>query len=250
MEERISRLILERGFEELKSGLSLDVAIAGGGASGLVAAKYLAEKKKKVGIFEKRLSLGGGMWGGGMLFPYLIFEKSAIPILKDFKIDFTEKEDLLITKSVETVGRLIIGAVEAGVKIYNGISVEDLVVRKDRVAGVAIEWTAVEMASLHIDPLAVLSQFVIDATGHEAVLCHIAEKKVGPLFTKSGKVEGEKSLWVEEGEPKLLSNTREVYPGLFVTGMAANNAFGGERMGPIFGGMFLSGKKVAAMIDR
>jgi thiamine thiazole synthase len=31
--------------------------------------------------------------------------------------------------------------------------------------------------------------------------------------------------------------------------MAANNVFGGPRMGPIFGGMILSGKKVAEIIS-
>jgi thiamine thiazole synthase len=30
--------------------------------------------------------------------------------------------------------------------------------------------------------------------------------------------------------------------------MAANNAFGGPRMGPIFGGMLRSGKKVAEIL--
>ncbi len=30
--------------------------------------------------------------------------------------------------------------------------------------------------------------------------------------------------------------------------MAANNVMGGFRMGPIFGGMFLSGKKAAGLI--
>jgi thiamine thiazole synthase len=30
--------------------------------------------------------------------------------------------------------------------------------------------------------------------------------------------------------------------------MAANNAFGGPRMGPIFGGMLLSGEKVADIL--
>ena len=34
------------------------------------------------------------------------------------------------------------------------------------------------------------------------------------------------------------------------TGMSANAAFGSYRMGPIFGGMLLSGKKVAELVLR
>jgi len=45
-----------------------------------------------------------------------------------------------------------------------------------------------------------------------------------------------------------VENTREVFPGLFVSGMAANQVYGGYRMGPVFGGMLLSGKKVAGEI--
>jgi thiamine thiazole synthase len=39
-----------------------------------------------------------------------------------------------------------------------------------------------------------------------------------------------------------------IYPGLYVSGMAANNVSGGFRMGPIFGGMLKSGRKVAGLI--
>jgi len=46
----------------------------------------------------------------------------------------------------------------------------------------------------------------------------------------------------------LLENTKEVTPGLIVCGMAANAYFGSPRMGAIFGGMFLSGKKAAEII--
>jgi len=55
-------------------------------------------------------------------------------------------------------------------------------------------------------------------------------------------------MWAELGEAQILENTREVYPGLYVTGMSANATFGSYRMGPIFGGMLLSGRKVAELI--
>jgi ribulose 1,5-bisphosphate synthetase/thiazole synthase len=58
---------------------------------------------------------------------------------------------------------------------------------------------------------------------------------------------GERPMWAEVAEKKVLENTREVYPNLYVCGMAANAVFGGPRMGPIFGGMLLSGKKVAEL---
>ncbi|MEO0247894.1 MAG: ribose 1,5-bisphosphate isomerase, partial [candidate division WOR-3 bacterium] len=36
--------------------------------------------------------------------------------------------------------------------------------------------------------------------------------------------------------------------GLYVAGMAACACFGGPRMGPIFGGMLLSGRKLAEIL--
>ena len=53
-------------------------------------------------------------------------------------------------------------------------------------------------------------------------------------------------MWAERAENDTVRNTREIFPGLYVTGMAANATFGGPRMGPIFGGMLLSGVKVAS----
>jgi thiamine thiazole synthase len=46
----------------------------------------------------------------------------------------------------------------------------------------------------------------------------------------------------------VVSHTREVYPGLIVAGMAANAVAGEHRMGPIFGGMLLSGERAAELI--
>ena len=93
--------------------------------------------------------------------------------------------------------------------------------------------------------------YVVDTTGHETSVVRLVQNKVpGKLKTPSGKIEGEKSMWSDKAESLTLKNTREVFPGLYVAGMAANATFGGPRMGPIFGGMLLSGEKVASMLLR
>jgi thiamine thiazole synthase len=51
------------------------------------------------------------------------------------------------------------------------------------------------------------------------------------------------------GEKQTVEYTSEVYPGLWVAGMTATSTLGTFRMGPVFGGMMLSGEKVANLID-
>jgi thiamine thiazole synthase len=102
------------------------------------------------------------------------------------------------------------------------------------------------MGNLHVDPITMKAHFVVDATGHAAEVARIAERKSGiKLRTKSGKILGEQSMWAEVAEDTIVKNSKEVCPGLYVCGMCANAVFGGPRMGPIFGGMLLSGEKVA-----
>ena len=67
-------------------------------------------------------------------------------------------------------------------------------------------------------------------------------------MTETGKIVGEMSMNADIAEPMTIKNTREIYPNVFVAGMAANAAFGSFRMGPIFGGMLLSGRKAANLI--
>jgi len=94
--------------------------------------------------------------------------------------------------------------------------------------------------------LAIRSKLAIDATGHSSEVCRIVANKIGAkLRTKTGGVVGEKSMWAEKGEKEIIDNTKEVYPGLIVAGMAANAVYGSPRMGAIFGGMLISGKKAA-----
>ena len=249
----ITKAIIDRFFEKFKNNLETDVAIVGGGPSGLVAGYYLAMAGKKVVLLERKLSVGGGMWGGGMMYNEIVLQQSAVHILKEFGIRYKNyQENYYTADSLEAVSTLISKAVKAGLIIFNCISMEDVIMRTERVIGLVINWSTVEMAGLHVDPLAVRSRFIIDATGHVTEVVRVVQQKVpGKLNTPSGKIEGEHSMWAEKAETLTLENTREVFPGIYVAGMAANATYGGPRMGPIFGGMLLSGEKVAReLIER
>ncbi len=248
----ISKTILESFSKKLIDNLESDVAIAGGGPAGLVAAYYLAKAGKKVVLFERKLSIGGGMWGGGMMFNDIVLQKDGVRILEEFGIRYKEhKKGYFVADSIEAVTTLGSKAVKAGATIFNLISVEDVMIRKERVTGLVLNWTSVEMAKLHVDPLTIRSKFVIDATGHPAEVANIIVRKIGPsLKTKTGKLMGEKSMWAEVGEKTILQNTKECYPGVYTAGMCCNAVFGAPRMGPIFGGMLLSGEKVAKILAK
>ncbi len=248
----VSRAIIGRFAQKFSQGLELDVAIVGAGPSGLVAAYCLSKAKVKVALFERKMSVGGGMWGGGMLFNEIVIQEEAKRILDEFGVSAEKfQEGYYTADSVETVSTLCAAACRAGAKIFNGMSVEDLMVREEAVVGLVINWTAVEMAGLHIDPLAVRAKFVVDATGHPAEVVQVLQKKNRITFkTPSGTFQGERSLWAEAAERSTVENTGEIYPGLYVAGMAVNATMGGYRMGPIFGGMLLSGEKVAGILLR
>ncbi|HHY46089.1 MAG TPA: thiazole biosynthesis protein [Firmicutes bacterium] len=246
----ISEAIIRRYLDDLISYLKSVVAIVGAGPSGLTAAYYLARSGLKTVIFERRLSIGGGMWGGGMMFNHIVVQEEAREILDEFGINYKPFQPCYYTAdSIEAVTTLGSRAVKAGAKIFNLLTAEDVMLRDDRVTGLVLNWSAVDMAKLHIDPLTIESSFTVDATGHDCQVVRILQDKLRlKLATPSGGIEGEKAMWAERGEGAILANTREVYPGLFVAGMAANAVFGSHRMGPIFGGMLLSGRRVAEII--
>ncbi len=248
----ISKAIIETFSKDLIESLDLEVAIAGAGPAGLTAGFHLAQDGVKTAIFERNLRVGGGMSGGGMMFNKIVVQEPAREILEEMKIRYQEYQKGYYTaSSIEAVAALTYRSIRAGVKIFNLIGVEDVMVQEERVNGFVLNWGAVKLAGLHVDPLGIRFKMGIDATGHDCeVIRKLEEKGRVRLATSSGKIVGEGPMWAEKGEEAILDNTREAFPGLYVAGMAANAVFGGPRMGPIFGGMLLSGRKAAQIITK
>ncbi len=244
----ISKAITESFMRDFLAAMDVGVAVGGAGPAGMIAAYYLAKEGIKTVIFERNLRPGGGMPGGGMMFNTIVVQEEAKEILDEFDVRTEEYEKgYYIADSVEASSGICFKTIQAGAKIFNLMSVEDVMIREnDRITGLVLNWSAVTLAGLHVDPLSMRSRVVIDATGHASEICHIVVNKLGgKLRTEGGRVMGEKSMWAEVAERRIMENTKEIYPGLIVAGMAANAVCGTPRMGPIFGGMLLSGKRAA-----
>ncbi len=246
----ITKAIVESFCKKFLEYSETDVAIAGGGPAALCTAYYLAKEKVKVAVFERKLSIGGGMWGGGMMFNELVVGEEGRRILEEVEVAYgSYQKGYYTADAVECISTLCSKAVKAGAKVFNLMSVEDVMLENESVCGLVLNWSAVEVANLHVDPLTIRAKYLVEATGHPAELAKIIVKKIGPkLLTSTGDILGEKPMWADKGEKEVVENSKEVYPSVYVVGMAANAVYGSHRMGPVFGGMLLSGEKVAKEI--
>lgn len=242
-ESQVTRAIVGEFSKEFMEYVESDVIIVGAGPSGLVAGKELAEKGAKVLIIESNNYLGGGFWIGGYLMNKVTIRAPAQKILDEINVPYKEiEEGLFVADGPHACSKLIAAACDSGAKIVNMTKFEDVVLRNERVEGCVINFTpvsALPRAITCVDPVAIESRIVIDATGHDAVVANSLEKR-GLLKTR-----GFGAMDVENSEDAVVENTSEIFPGLITCGMAAATVFGLPRMGPTFGGMLFSGKKAA-----
>jgi len=167
-------------------------------------------------------------------------------VLDELGIPYQEvTKGLLVADGPHACSKLIASACDSGVKFANMTLFDDLVLKEDgRVCGAVINWTPIAALPREItcvDPVAIESKVVIDATGHDAQVVKKLEER-GLIQTK-----GFGAMWVERSEDLIIEHTGEAYPGLIVSGMAVSTTYGLPRMGPTFGAMLLSGE-VAAQI--
>ena len=248
-EKEVTRAIVGGFLRQFEEYVESDVIIVGGGPSGLMAGRELAKTGAKILIIERNNYLGGGFWIGGYLMNKVTLRAPAQAVLEELSIPYQKAvEGLFVADGPHACSKLIAAACDAGVKVLNMTMFDDIVLRQgNRVAGAVVNWTPVSALPREItcvDPIALETKVVIDATGHDACVVRKLEQR-GLI-----KIVGFGAMWVEESEDLVVEHTGEVHPGLIVAGMAAATVYGLPRMGPTFGAMLLSGKRAAEAASR
>ncbi|GAB4158527.1 MAG: sulfide-dependent adenosine diphosphate thiazole synthase [Planctomycetota bacterium] len=244
----ISKAILDSYYRKFNDALLSDVTIVGAGPSGLFLAGLLARKGFRVVVIEAKLAPGGGIWGGGMGMNEVVFQPEILPLLDIIDVSRKTAGSLYTADACELAAQLTVFALKSGATIMNLITAEDLVVLGDRVTGVVANRTGIS-GRYHVDPIMFTSKAVVDATGHDAVLVNFLNKHGYKIDTSTGSYLGEGAMDVVAGERFVVERAGEVFPGLYVMGMAVSATFNGPRMGPIFGGMLLSAQKVSNILE-
>ena len=245
IEIEIGRIIIEDYSRRLSEHLENDVVIVGAGPAGLAASYYLAKAGIKTTVVEKKLSIGGGIWGGAAGYNVVVFEDKEI--LDEIGITTKREGELYTADAIEFATGLAYKAKKAGAAIFNLIEAEDIVLKEETVKGVVVNNASARTIKLHVDPFCICGRFTIDATGHPAELVSMLKRRKPELFPKELQ---EYFMNVETSEAGVVEKTGEVFPSLYVAGMSVCDTYNLPRMGPIFGGMLKSGKKVAELIKK
>jgi thiazole biosynthesis enzyme len=242
-EKEITRTIATMFNETMAEYTDSDVIIIGAGPAGLTAGRDLANMGVRTLIIEQNNYIGGGYWVGGYMMNPVTVRAPAQKIWDELGVPYRKiREGLYATWGPHACSKLIAATCDAGVRFLQLTKFDDLVLKNKRVSGVVINWMPVSALPRNItcvDPVALESKIVIDASGHDSV----AVKRL--MDRGYVKWKGMDPLWVEGSEDAVVNQTGEVFPGLIATGMSVTETHGLPRMGPTFGSMLLSGKKAA-----
>ncbi|KAI0632076.1 Thi4-domain-containing protein [Trametes polyzona] len=256
-EAQVSRAMIKRYFNTMYERAISDVVIIGAGSAGLSCAYHLGKTRPdlKITIIEASVAPGGGAWLGGQLMTPMVVRKPAERFLDEVGVPYEDEGAFVVVKHAALFTSTILSRVLSlpNVVLLNATAVEDLVVRPDprgagqRVAGVVTNWTLVALnhdTQSCMDPNVLTAPVVVSATGHDGPMGAFSAKRLVSmgLLKELGNMRG---LDMNRAEPAIVNGTREVAPGLIMTGMELSEHDGSNRMGPTFGAMMASGIKAA-----
>ena len=213
-----------------------DVVIIGAGSAGLSCAYHLATARPdlKVTLIEANVAPGGGAWLGGQLMTPMVVRKPADRFLAELGVPFEDEGAFVVVRHAALFTATVLARVLAlpNVVLLNATAVEDLIVRPDpeskgegqRVAGVVTNWTLVALnhdTQSCMDPNVITAPVVISATGHDGPMGAFSAKRLVSmgLLKELGNMRG---LDMNRAEPAIVNGTREVAPGLIMTGASTS----------------------------
>ncbi|XP_020226642.1 thiamine thiazole synthase, chloroplastic [Cajanus cajan] len=254
-ESMVAREMTRRYMTDMVTHADTDVVIVGAGSAGLSCAYELSKNPSvKVAIVEQSVSPGGGAWLGGQLFSAMVVRKPANLFLDELGLEYDEQDNYVVMKHAALFTSTIMSKLLArpNVKLFNAVAAEDLIVKNGRVGGVVTNWALVSMnhdTQSCMDPNVMEAKVVVSSCGHDGPFGATGVKRlksIGLIDT----VPGMKALDMNKAEDAIVRLTREVVPGMIVTGMEVAEIDGAPRMGPTFGAMMISGQKAAHLALR
>ncbi|XP_057950647.1 thiamine thiazole synthase 1, chloroplastic [Malania oleifera] len=249
-ESIVSREMTRRYMTDMITYADTDVVVVGAGSAGLSCAYELSKNPAvSVAIVEQSVSPGGGAWLGGQLFSAMVVRKPAHRFLDELGVEYDEQDSYVVIKHAALFTSTIMSRLLArpNVKLFNAVAAEDLIVKEGRVGGVVTNWALVSMnhdTQSCMDPNVMEAKVVVSSCGHDGPFGATGVKRLKTIGMIDS-VPGMKALDMNSAEDAIVRLTREVVPGMIVTGMEVAEIDGAPRMGPTFGAMMISGQKAA-----
>jgi thiamine thiazole synthase len=160
--------------------------------------------------------------------------KPAHLFLDELGIEYDEQDHYVVIKHAALFTSTIMSKLLArpNVKLFNAVAAEDLIVKGGRVGGVVTNWALVSMnhdTQSCMDPNVMEAKVVVSSCGHDGPFGATGVKRlksIGMIDT----VPGMKALDMNVAEDAIVRLTREIVPGMIVTGMEVAEIDGAPRM--------------------
>lgn len=163
-----------------------------------------------------------------------VVRKPAHLFLNELGIAYDEKDHYVVIKHAALFTSTIMSKLLArpNVKLFNAVAAEDLIVKGGRVGGVVTNWALVSMnhdTQSCMDPNVMEAKVVVSSCGHDGPMGATGVKRLRSIGMIES-VPGMKALDMNTAEDAIVKLTREIVPGMIVTGMEVAEIDGSPRM--------------------